>query len=584
MIRCRRNENENDIEAAQRELAAAKARAEAAERAAAAALAKAEEAARRARQTALAAGRAEARAEAETIDLSELPTENIIPSQFLTTQQPALEGDPDCFYELGCQCGVSPETASAGDTVTVTVEAVNNNEYSAFGVNVRISLPAGLRFVTSIPEIARAPSGAIWNIGRLAPMETALLTVETLCTSAQPGCVEALVRGSCCDRLLENNAARACINTAMIQTADALVELRAPDALVAGECFPLTVCAKNRGPRRCERAAVSLSLPSELCIVEADRAGYDKERFTWNIGNLAAGESVTLTLTAQAKNGGFGSVKAQLTAATPNSNKANNTASVFLRIDDPVSARVSLRLYSQTKSVTERAGFSVFAQVRNEEEARVQQVVAELPLPPAFHLVRVQGDTYDAGLGVWDIGQLMPGEIKLLELYGCASAAGQMVFEGAVGGGFVNTSDHDSDELSIEITSCVRADLSALAVLSELFATVGQTVEARLLLSNAGPSAALKAALLLRLSEGLTLIGPPPAKDTEERFELGDVPAGSSAGVTVLLRGDTPGLKYVTLTATSASFDPNLDNNSACALLEVVEGEAASGQSAQQGF
>lgn len=572
MAWCRRTTSDS-VNAAQRALAEARDRAAEAAREAAAAQARAEEAERRAQAAANAALLAQQRAEADTIDLSELPAENIVQAQFLTTEQPDFDGDPDCFYELGCQCEISPAEAQPGNTVFVTIQAINNNDYPAYGVNVNISFPSNLRFVASIPEIARAPSGGIWNIGRLAPMETAVLSIEMVCTSEQPGCVEALIRGSCCDRLLSNNAASSCINAELVASADATVALSSPEALVAGEEFPLRICAKNYGPRRCENAAVALSIPQHLHIMEADRPGFDCNRYIWRIGNLAAGEAVTLTLTARAKCGGCYTVRACLKSDTPDPETKNNTAVLFINVEEPTSADVAVILYSRTKCITERATFTVYVQLRNEGTNRVPQVVVDLPLPPSFHLLRTQGDGYDASVGVWDAGQLLPGQIKLLELTGCASSPGEVVFDAQVEGDFINTSERSSAELSVYIAASERADLSALIALSELFAFTGQTVEARLLLTNAGPSQARAALLSLELSEGLSVEG--ETGGAVRKFMFGDVPAGATRGVKVRIRGDSPGLKHITLSARSDSFDPNPDNDSVSALLEVMEAESA---------
>lgn len=569
----RRRTTSDNVNAAQRALAEARERAAEAAREAAAAQVRAEEAERRAQAAADTALLVQQGAEANTIDLRELPAENIVPAQLLTTEQPGLDGDPDCFYELGCQCEISPAQAGPGDTVIVTVQAVNNNDYPAYGVNVNINFPGNLRFVASIPEIARAPSGGVWNIGRLAPMETAALSVEMLCMSAQPGCVEALVRGSCCDRLLQNNAASSCINAGLAPAADATVALSAPEALLAGEEFPLRVCAKNCGPRRCENAAVAVSIPQHLHIIDADRPGFDLDRYIWCIGNLAAGEAVTLTLTARAKCGGCYTIRACLKSDTPDPDAKNNTAALFINVEEPAYAEVAVVLYSRTKSITERAPFTVYVQLRNEGASRVPRAVVDLPLPPSFQLLCTQGDAYDASAGIWHAGQLLPGQIKLLELTGCAARTGEMVFGARVEGDFINTSERSRAGLSVYITASERADLSALIALSELFTLAGQTVEARLLLTNAGPSQARAALLSLELSEGLSVEEETSLSGSARSFMLGEVPAGATRGVKVRIRGDSPGLKHITLSARSESFDPNPDNNSVCALLEIMEAE-----------
>ena len=135
---------------------------------------------------------------------------------------------------------------------------------------------------------------------------------------------------------------------------------------------------------------------------------------------------------------------------------------------------------------------------------------------------------------------------------------------------FINTRTPSRAGLSVQVTASERADLGCLIGAVHPCWADGR---ARLLLTNAGPSQARAALLSLELSEGLSVEEETSLSGSARSFMLGEVPAGATRGVKVRIRGDSPGLKHITLSARSESFDPNPDNNSVCALLEIMEAE-----------
>jgi uncharacterized repeat protein (TIGR01451 family) len=214
-----------------------------------------------------------------------------------------------------------PTRITLGADVTYTLVVTNNGPAPATGVSLEESGPAELVLVSaSVPCEAGFPC----ILGTLNAHESRTVTmtfhVPTTYTGPNPLINLALVAANERERDLRNNSASAVTGIATA-AADVLLTKRGPTLVLAGEVATYTLVVTNFGPGPATNISLddSISAPVELVAISAPCA----DGFPCNLGDLAAGSAVALTVTFR--------VPEPYTGANP----LTNTATVTSEAPDP---------------------------------------------------------------------------------------------------------------------------------------------------------------------------------------------------------------------------------------------------------
>jgi len=125
--------------------------------------------------------------------------------------------------------------------------------------------------------------------------------------------------------------------------ADVAVTLAGPAGLLfVGQNFNYTLNVTNNGPATATDVMLAETLPFNLNYVSSSQALYSDQSgvLTFNLGSLAAGSNVTLTVTVNAPRPGVFNTTASVTADQADLNLANNTASLATTIISPSPANL----------------------------------------------------------------------------------------------------------------------------------------------------------------------------------------------------------------------------------------------------
>src|SRR6266545_4690650 len=120
----------------------------------------------------------------------------------------------------------------------------------------------------------------------------------------------------------------------------------------------------------------------------------------------------------------------------------------------------------------------------------------------------------------------------------------------------------------------MQADLSLLAV-APAVVVMGSNLTVALVVTNAGPSGASGVVLSNTVPEGLSVVSAAVSQGAVTndggvvRGELGELAAGSSATLTLVLRADQLGIWTNVAEVTAGEFDPELANNTIAVAIEV---------------
>jgi uncharacterized repeat protein (TIGR01451 family) len=302
-------------------------------------------------------------------------------------------------------------TVALGDLAELIATVRNNGPSAAGGVRASVPVPGGLSFESATPERGTYdPLTGLWTIGTLQAGEEVRLVSALRVVRSGPSTVHVTRTGTEPDPNRANDTAAAVLNGP--DAADVGVVIAADRrVMAAGETVSLVATATNAGPAAVPGVKVAVSLPAEMTLLaQAPGAGsFDAATGVWTIGDLAAGSSATLTLSARLDVDGtyvVGVTLAEVGAAVSRVNTANDRDAVVLNgqgtADIDVAKDVSTSVVLAGQAVT----YSV--RVHNNGDADATGVAVTDITPPGLTLVSAvpaQG-SYDASSGVWTVGSL----------------------------------------------------------------------------------------------------------------------------------------------------------------------------------
>ena len=193
---------------------------------------------------------------------------------------------------------VTDTTPDYLDTVTFTIRVHNAGPDAAQGASVADLLPTGLAWISDDGAGAYVHGTGHWTIGTLASGASATLHVVARVTATGTTVNNASVSAATFDPDLANNTAARSITVAPSSDVSAgiIVDDATPDV---GQHIDYTVTIHNAGPDDATGTSAAIVLPASLTYVGDDAAGaYDPLTGTLTIGNLPAGASVVVVITA----------------------------------------------------------------------------------------------------------------------------------------------------------------------------------------------------------------------------------------------------------------------------------------------
>ena len=241
---------------------------------------------------------------------------------------------------LGVVKTASSMSPTIGDNVVFTITASNAGPNAATGVSVSEQLPAGYTYISAATTAGAFNNATgVWTIGSLANGASATLTLTARVNATGPYANTATISGSEVDPVPGNNS-----STVTPLPNAALVDLgilkTAPMAGIhIGQEYEYTIQVRNIGSRLATGVVVTDVLPEQLSYVSHNSAygsasyGGGSRTLSWNVGSLAAGASVELTIRVRGNRAGTVSNTATVgsteTDSDPSNNSSTHTREIF---------------------------------------------------------------------------------------------------------------------------------------------------------------------------------------------------------------------------------------------------------------
>ncbi len=193
-------------------------------------------------------------------------------------------------------------------------------------LQVTDTLPAGLTYVSDNAAGAYDPATGVWTIGNLAVGET--VSMEFVVTVDQAGTFTNVAEVTAAneediDSVPGDGQGDDWDDAVVAATVEppAIIDLELdksadPSEVAVGEQTTFTISVINQGPDDATGVAVTDTLPAGLTYVSDNAAGaYNPATGVWTIGNLAVGETVSMSFNATVDDIGVFTNVAEVTAA-----------------------------------------------------------------------------------------------------------------------------------------------------------------------------------------------------------------------------------------------------------------------------
>ncbi|WP_395684146.1 hypothetical protein, partial [Dokdonella sp.] len=218
-----------------------------------------------------------------------------------------------------------PATATAGTNVSYTLAVTNNGPSNAANVALADPAPAGLTFVSATAPCA---GGFPCNLGTLGNGVGLSVTVTYAVGAGVTGPITntATVSSTTTDPTAGNNTSS--VTTTVAASANVSVVKTGPAGATAGQNVSYTLAVTNNGPSNATNVSLADPTPAGLTFVSATAPCTGG--FPCNLGTLANGAGVSVTVTYSVGAGVTGSITnaATVSSPTPDPTPSDNTSTV----------------------------------------------------------------------------------------------------------------------------------------------------------------------------------------------------------------------------------------------------------------
>jgi uncharacterized repeat protein (TIGR01451 family) len=441
----------------------------------------------------------------------------------------------------------APDPVTVGQALTYSLAVSNAGPDTATAVVVSDTLPSSLTFgsATASQGSCSAVGNAVTcTIGDLASGANATVTIVATPTGAGAITNTATVQSAAADPDPADNSSSQ--GTTVNLSADVSVtKTVTPTTLAVAGSATFTLTVSNAGPSAASAVQVTDPLPAGLAFVSAvasqGTCAESGGTVTCDLGALASGASATVTVVATATVAGVATNIARVTAAEPDPDPADNSASVAATVTG--AADVSISKTASPDPVVAGNDLTYTLTVRNDGSTDAVNVVVSDPLPPATTFVSADhGGTLALGTVTWALGTLPAGSSVTLTLVVAVGAAftGDLSNTAAVAS---DTPDLDASDatatagVTVDPAGTPVADLSVKKTVDETNPANGSKVTYTVVVSNAGPADATGLVVEDILPSGLEYVSSSCTQGTyaaaDGKWKVGDLAVGETATMTM---------------------------------------------------
>lgn len=376
----------------------------------------------------------------------------------------------------------------------------NNGPNTATEVVIKDILTDGLIWIYDNSEGRYDPNTGILNLSEISNQASINLLILTQINKTGVLVNYANVSSKEYDFNLENNndSASIFVNASADLEVTKTVDNQNPSY---GDVIVWTVVVKNNGPDVATSVVVFDLLPEGIVFVSDDSNGhYNPVTGIWAIGDLANGESKTLTIsTLVNKTGSFTNV----VSAKGNEhdwNESNNNDSITIFVNATVDLAIEAKFNNSTPNYRDIVVLTLKATNYGPDNDSAVKVFINIP-----EGLILLNDYLNFNKGVWNIGDLDILETKTLNLIFLVNRTGEFKSSFSIGGKNldVNLSNNNA---AAQLNVAPASDLEIWKTVSKYEYSVGEIIEYIIKIRNNGPDTAFNVVVKDLMTPKMNLI------------------------------------------------------------------------------
>jgi len=509
-----------------------------------------------------------------------------------TTPDPNPGNNTDSATETPLQADlavfkiVSDPTPNVGDTIEFAIGVANYGPDTATQVVVNDLLPAGVTFVSYQASQGTYASGTgIWTIGTVTTSDFAVLVITATVdrpASGIPAAVTntATVSGKEYDPDPDNNTDSV---TETPQYADLKVDKQVSDATPnVGDTITYTITLTNLGVDTATGVTLLDQVPAGLQFVAAQpsQGTYTAGTGIWDVGTVDTSFARTLTIQAIVLAPSSGAPQPQTNTASVSTSDQydpdpDNNSSSVTETPKYADLKVQKIVDEARPNVGDTITFTVTLSNLGKDTATDVTIADTLPSGLAFLSATPDQGSYDEGTGIWDVGSLAASGSTTLAITALVVSGVAQTNVATVAS--ANEFDPDKTNNTASVTETpLSAELSVTKGVVSATPIVGDTVTYTIIVHNAGPDTAVNTIAndVFPVTGLASIIAGTPSQGTYDPttgdWDLGDLASGADATITFTALTTLEGTFTNTVTVSTATFEPDLTNNTAQATITVL--------------
>ena len=456
-----------------------------------------------------------------------------------------------------------------GQDLTYTLTISNAGPDTAVAPTVADTLPAGVTLVSASAGCAEAAGVVTCTPADIA--SGASVSASVTVTASTVGVITniATVASTTGDPTSANNA------TALDTTIDPAADLSITKSVTSPAAGPYrngadltyTLVVSNAGPDTAVAATVTDTLPASVVFVSASAGCAESGGVVTCIpGDIAAGDSVSITITVTANAAGTVTNTASVASATTDPDTAGNTASA----NTPIAGSADLSI---TKAVTAPVGpylngadltYTLTVTNAGPDTAAAPTVIDTLPAGVTFQSASA-GCAEAAGVVTCAVPDVASAASVTVSITVTADVAGLITNTASVSSSGIDPNPANN-ATSVDVTIASAADLSIVKSVTSPVGPFlnGQDLTYTLTVANAGPDTAVAPTVTDALPGGVTFVSASAGCAEASGLvtcTLSDIPAGDAATVTVTVTANSAGTITNTASVASITADPVAADN-----------------------
>ncbi len=297
---------------------------------------------------------------------------------------------------------VGPPVVKIGQAADFTLVVRNTCKIPVQQVLVRVRIPAGVTLAGSEPKAAVENNILAWELNTLKAGQEKNLQMKLLAQAKGEVSPQAWVTFT-----------GSSVTSFTVREPKLMIKTSAPEKVMIGDVAAFTITVSNPGDGSAEKVKIHANLSDGLEHARAPRVDFD-------IGDLAAGDTRSVTLICGTKTGGMQHCEASADAA--GGLKSRDTANV-----DVIMPRLDLALEGPGLRYLERKAIYTL-KVTNPGDAAASNVTVSDVVPAGFKVLAASdGGRHDFSTRTvsWFLGEVGPGQTREVKLEVQAVNAGE---------------------------------------------------------------------------------------------------------------------------------------------------------------